>query len=71
MFTFLTPTYNREQTLSRLFLSLQNQTFRDFDWLIIDDGSTDNTRSLIEEFKSKAEFPITYVYKDNGEKYTA
>ena len=71
MFTFLTATYNREHTLNRLFHSLQNQIFKDFDWLIIDDGSTDKTRDLIEEFKSKAEFPITYVYKVNGGKYSA
>lgn len=70
MFTFLTPSYNRAHTLGRLFKSLQNQTFKDFDWLIMDDGSTDKTRDLIEEFKTKAEFPITYVYKPNGGKYT-
>lgn len=71
MFTILTPTYNRAHTLGRLFKSLQNQTFKDFDWLIMDDGSTDKTRDLIEDFKSKAEFPIAYVYKVNGGKYTA
>jgi glycosyltransferase involved in cell wall biosynthesis len=71
MFTFLTPTYNRAHTLNRLFVSLQNQTSKDFDWLIIDDGSTDTTKDLIEDFKTKADFKISYVYKENGGKHSA
>ena len=71
MFTFITPTYNRYHTLERLFNSINNQTFKDFDWLIIDDGSEDQTKELIESFKSEANFEITYVYKSNGGKHTA
>lgn len=47
MFTFLTPAYNGGHTLGRLFKSLQSQTLKEFDWLIIDDGSTDNTREIV------------------------
>ena len=71
MFTFITPTYNRYHTLERLFNSINNQTFKAFDWLIIDDGSEDQTKELIESFKSNANFEITYVYKSNGGKHTA
>lgn len=71
MFTFLTCTYNRAHTLERLFHSFEKQTFKDFDWLIIDDGSRDNTATLINNLKTKSFFPITYVYKKNGGKYTA
>ena len=46
LFTVFTPTYNRAGTLERVYSSLEAQTFRDFEWLIVDDGSTDNTRAL-------------------------
>ena len=45
--TILTPSYNRAHTLPRVFESLQKQTFKDFEWLIIDDGSTDNTKNIV------------------------
>jgi glycosyltransferase involved in cell wall biosynthesis len=71
MYTILTATYNRAHTLDRLFNSLQNQTFKDFDWLIIDDGSQDETRKLIDNYRVNSDFPIYYIYKENGGKYTA
>ncbi|MFQ5451045.1 MAG: glycosyltransferase family 2 protein, partial [Nitrospinaceae bacterium] len=46
-FTVFTPTYNRAYTLDRVYNSLVAQTFRDFEWLIVDDGSTDNTKELV------------------------
>lgn len=64
--TVFTATYNREQLLPRLFESLQKQTIRNFCWLIVDDGSTDGTARLVEEFKKKARFAITYYQKENG-----
>ena len=70
-FTVFTPTYNRAHTLERVFNSLNTQTFNDFEWLIIDDGSTDNTKEIVAEFKQKANFPINYHYKNNGGKHTA
>lgn len=70
--TVFTPTYNRAHTLGRLYQSLRDQTFVDFEWLIIDDGSTDGTKSLIEKYiTDKNLFPIHYHLKSNGGKHTA
>lgn len=70
--TIFTPTYNRAHTLQRLYQSLQKQTFTDFEWLVIDDGSTDQTNVLFEKWISeKNPFPIRYYIKENGGKHTA
>ena len=50
MITIFTPTYNRGYIIEKLYLSLCNQTSNEFEWLVVDDGSTDNTRDLIERF---------------------
>ena len=68
--TVFTPTYNRAHTLRRLYEGLCNQTCMDFEWLVIDDGSTDNTGPLIQEFISENKIPISYIYKENGGLYT-
>lgn len=68
--TVFTPTYNREETLRRLYDSLCRQTSFDFEWLIVDDGSTDNTENTVSMFSS-AYFSIRYVKKKNGGKHTA
>lgn len=68
--TVFTPTYNRAHLLPRLFDSLCRQSFTDFEWLIVDDGSTDNTTEVAECFPDKS-FPIRYVKKANGGKHTA
>lgn len=70
-FTVFTPTYNRANTLPRVYESLRAQTFRDFEWLIVDDGSTDGTRQLIEKWQVGAEFPIHYIYQQNQGKPVA
>ena len=54
-----------------MFQSLQKQTTKDFEWLLIDDGSTDDTKIIVEGMKQHAEFPIRYTYKENGGKHTA
>ena len=71
MITILTPTYNREKTLKRAYESLLAQTNKDFEWIVVDDGSSDNTKSLIEGFINESKLDIRYIYKTNGGKHTA
>lgn len=68
--SILTPTYNRSNLLLRLFNSLEKQTCFDFEWVIVDDGSPDNTEEVVKTFKSD-NFKITYLKKENGGKHTA
>ncbi|MBD1221304.1 glycosyltransferase family 2 protein [Virgibacillus halodenitrificans] len=69
--TILTPTYNRAHTLPTLYESLKSQDNQNFDWLIVDDGSTDETRSLIEGFVNENVVNIIYIYQSNGGKARA
>jgi len=69
--TLFTPTYNRADKLPRLYDSVKKQTFKDFIWLIIDDGSTDNTKEVVRSFINEGVVNIRYVYKENGGKHTA
>lgn len=69
--TVFTPAYNRRKTIHRAFESLMAQTCKDFEWLIVDDGSSDNLKELIDEYRKTADFPIRYYYKKNGGKHTA
>lgn len=69
--TVLTPTFNRGGGLQSLWDSLQKQTVKDFEWLVVDDGSTDGTKDLITQLQEKSDFPIRYIYKNNGGKHTA
>jgi len=71
MITILTPTYNREKTLNIAYKSLLKQTDKDFEWLVIDDGSKDDTKELIQKFINENKIPIRYYYKKNGGKHTA
>ena len=68
--TVFTPTYNRAHTLRRTYESLCRQTCKDFEWLIVDDGSTDDTRQLVRTFIDDAIIPVRYIYKENGGLYT-
>lgn len=68
--SILTPTYNREKQLSACYASLCEQTDFDFEWIIIDDGSTDNTETVVQSFQTDI-FPIIYRKKPNGGKHTA
>lgn len=68
--TVLTPTFNRVGVLRSLWVSLQKQTIKDFEWIVVDDGSTDGTKNLINQSKEKSDFPIRYIiYKSNGVKH--
>lgn len=69
--TVLTPTYNRRGLLQRLYDSLCLQTDMDFEWLIVDDGSTDGTDAMVDDLKKDARFSIRYEWKENGGKHTA
>lgn len=65
--TVFTPTYNRADLLLRTYNSLKRQTNKSFIWLVIDDGSTDDTKSVVTNWaKQEKEFSIEYVYKENG-----
>ena len=64
--TILTPTFNRKHTLNRVYKSLLKQDYMLFEWLLIDDGSTDLTKDLIKELKEKAPFKIRYRYQKWG-----
>ena len=70
--TIITPTYNRAHTITACWESLTQQTNQNFQWLVIDDGSTDNTRQVINDLVSqKPKMNIDYIYKENGGKHTA
>lgn len=69
--TIITPTYNRAGLLEKLYLSLERQSCRDFEWLIVDDGSTDRTKEVVEKIIREASFHIDYIWKENGGKHTA
>lgn len=69
--TYLTATWNRENLLPNLYKSLVNQTNKDFIWMIVDDGSTDNTKSLIKTWIDEDKIEIKYYHKKNGGKHTA
>ncbi len=83
LLTIVTPTYNRANLLPRLYKSLCAQTCKDFIWLVVDDGSTDNTKELVGSLNKKSRqeemglsdktgnFEIQYVHKANGGKHTA
>ncbi len=69
--TIITPTYNRADLIANLYSSLENQTNKHFCWMIVDDGSTDNTFEVVSKFKDVASFEVLYLQKTNGGKHTA
>ncbi|MDA8387640.1 MAG: glycosyltransferase family 2 protein [Nitrospiraceae bacterium] len=71
VFTVFTPTYNRAHTLKRVYDSLCAQSFRDFEWLIVDDGSTDGTGELIKAWKDRSGFPMRYLRQEKQGKHAA
>lgn len=71
LLTIFTPTYNRSKMLKNLYSSLCRQTNKSFKWLIIDDGSQDDTKGLVEGFKNDKLLEIEYYYQVNSGKYIA
>ncbi len=70
-FTIFIPTYNRAHTLPRAMDSIQDQTCRDFEVVIVDDGSTDGTKELVEDWQGRSRLQITYVWQPNQGKHAA
>lgn len=71
MLTIFTPTYNRGYILDKLYNSLLNQRNKDFKWLIVDDGSTDNTKKLVKSWIDENKIEIKYIYQENQGKHIA
>lgn len=70
--TVFTPAYNRADLLTRCYESMCKQTNKNFIWMIVDDGSTDNTREISESWvKNTKDFQVIYIYKENGGLHTA
>lgn len=70
--TVFTPAYNRADLLPRCYESMKRQTNQQFVWMIIDDGSTDNTRELVDIWQNEVKnFDLEYYYKENGGLHTA
>ena len=70
--TVFTPTYNRAYIIEDLYRSLQCQSYTNFEWLVVDDGSSDNTEELFESFARESNpFPIRYYKQENGGKCRA
>lgn len=72
MITVLTPTFNRAYCLGNLYNSLKTQLDKDFEWIIVDDGSTDNTEKIVNDWsRETSEFAIRYFKQKNGGKHRA
>lgn len=69
--TVFTPTFNRRELLTRCYESMCRQTNKDFVWMIVDDGSTDDTKKFADEWEKNSDLEIRYIYKDNGGLHTA
>ncbi len=71
LLTIFTPTYNRKHTLERLYNSLKRQTYKDFEWIIVDDGSTDGTDDVVDGFILEKQISIKYISQYNSGKHVA
>lgn len=71
MITVLTPAYNRASLLIDLYQSLVKQDFKDFEWVIVDDGSTDSTTCIVDKFIQEKKIVVTYIKQPNGGKHKA
>lgn len=71
LITVFTPTYNRSELLSELYISLKEQTSKNFKWVIVDDGSSDDTQSMVDEWMNENSIEIEYYYQNNSGKMAA
>lgn len=71
LFTVFTPTYNRERTLPLVYECLRAQTLTDFEWLIVDDGSTDGTAALVKRWQEERLLSVRYLVQQNAGKHVA
>lgn len=71
LISVITPTYNRAYILGKCYESLLKQTSQDFEWVVVDDGSTDNTEELVKSFIKENEIKIKYIKQENGGKHIA
>ena len=71
LITVLTPTYNRAKLLERLYQSLCQQTYQDFEWIVVNDGSKDNTDEVVQSFVAEKKINILYIKQENGGKHRA
>lgn len=69
--TIFTPTFNRAYILSKLYNSLKNQSNKNFIWLIVDDGSSDETKTLVQKFQDENQIEIHYIFQENKGKHVA
>ena len=69
MVTVFTPAYNRYHTIYRVYNSLIAQTINDFEWIIVDDGSTDGTAALVEQWLEERKLNITFIRQTNKGKF--
>ncbi len=70
-FTIITPIYNRRNTIRRTLKSVDLQSFRDIEYIIVDDGSTESCDDIIEEYMGLTTLPVLYIKKENGGVHTA
>ena len=70
LLSIITPTYNRSHLLTGCYQSLCSQTDKNFEWIIVDDGSSDDTQAVVSGFAT-ADFPVIFIKKENGGKHTA
>lgn len=71
MITVFTPAYNRAYIIQKLYKALCEQINKNFEWLVVDDGSTDNTEFLIKDFVAENKIKIKYIRQQNGGKHIA
>lgn len=71
LISIFTPTYNRAYILEKLYKSLCNQSCKNFEWIVVDDGSVDNTEELIQNFIQENKFHIVYYKQKNQGKHIA